>query len=144
MASVNEDEDEDEDAVPRYKASLRVRSETLSAAEISRRLGDPDRSRERGELKMPERYPDGPRFSHSQWNRESRVGEGERLDAHIGALLDFVDAHRDAIDGLRDSCEMDIFCGVFSNDSINCHYVLESELLKRLGDLGLSLFMDNY
>jgi hypothetical protein len=39
---------------------------------------------------------------------------------------------------------MDIFCGVFSNDSANCHYVLESALIKRLAELELSLFLDNH
>ncbi len=137
-------EDDDEPTEAEYRASLRVWSETLSAAEISSRLGEPDRSHERGERKMPERYPEGPRFSDSQWYRESGVDQNERLDAHIEALLNFVEAHRDAIDALRDSCGIDIFCGVFSNGGINCHYVLESELLKRLAETNLSLFMDNY
>jgi hypothetical protein len=59
-------------------------------------------------------------------------------------LLAFVESRRSEIDALRDACGIDIKCGVFSNDNINCSFVLEPELSGRLAELALPLIVDCY
>ncbi len=134
---------QDEDAIPEYRASLRFWSETLSVEEISRRLGTPHYSHERGDLKT-ERYPEGARHSDSMWSHDSGVDARNRLDEHVEALLDFLEARREEAASIRDVCEADILCGVFHHDSINCSFILGPDLSRRLAEWELPLNVSCY
>ena len=132
------DDDTYDEAIPYYEAALRVWSETLSVEEMSRRLGEPTYSHERGDPKT-KRYPDGARRSDSMWSRASGVDELSRLDEHVEAVLAFLETRREEVAAIRDACEMDIFCGVFHNDSINCSFILQPDLSRRLAEWALPL-----
>jgi hypothetical protein len=137
---------------PDYHATLRIKSTEITAAEVTRRLGEPTNSYEIG-------YRPGPRSSpskHAQWYLDSGprqpsrgsvhlgVDEHLKLHEHVEALLAFAESRRSEIDSLRDACKIDLFCGMFSNDDINCSFDLVPEMSQRLAELALPLYVNVY
>jgi hypothetical protein len=129
----------DEEAEHRYKASLRVFSQSLNAAELVQALGEPTVSRAAGD---PVRQR-GPKRGQSLWRLESKLHENTPLDQHIAALLDAIDAHREGFDAIRQYCEIDIFCGIFSGGGQG-GFTLEPDLIRRVAELGLAVGFDIY
>ena len=126
----------------RYKASLRVSSRTLSSAELTRELGKPTRSHDAGDP-VTRRRPDAPKRDRALWLLGSGVEQTAPLDQHIAAVLDFVDAHREGLDAIRDQCEIDIFCGIFSGGGQG-GFTLEPDLSRRIAQAGLAVIFDIY
>lgn len=129
----------EEETEHRYKASLRVFSRSLSADELVKALGEPTVSRAADD---PVRQR-GPKREQSLWRLESRLDENAPLDQHIAALLDAIDAHRDGFDAIRQYCEIDIFCGIFSGGGQG-GFTMEPDLTRRVADLGLAVGFDIY
>jgi hypothetical protein len=50
----------------------------------------------------------------------------------------------DALSSLGDLCEVDIFCGVFTEEDAQGGFVLDPELSRRLAELGLAVVVDVY
>jgi ubiquinone/menaquinone biosynthesis C-methylase UbiE len=125
-----------------YKATLRVGSDSLPLAELTRRLGEPTRGWDIDEPVTP-RYPERLR-TNSVWTLESQLGRQAPLDEHVAPLLDFAELRRAELDELRAECWMDMFCGVFTGDAGQGGFTFEPELIKRLSDLGLAVVFDVY
>jgi Domain of unknown function (DUF4279) len=130
------------DGQHRYKASLRVFSRTLGAAQLQQALGEPTVSYNAGDP-VSQRRADAPKRDRSQWMLESGLDEHAPLDAHIAALLDAIDARRDGFDAIRPDSEIDIFCGIFSGGGQG-GFTLEPDLERRLADLALAVSFDIY
>lgn len=65
------------------------------------------------------------------------------MDEQIAELAGFAESHRAELDALRPDCEVDVFCGVFSEDAQG-GFTLERELLSRLAALDLAVTFDIY
>jgi hypothetical protein len=126
----------------RYKASLRVFSRTLSSAELTGVLGEPTKSHDAGDA-VTQRRPDAPKRDQALWLLESGLEDTTPLDQHIAAVLDVIDAHREGLDAIRDQCEIDIFCGIFSGGGQG-GFALEPHLSRRIAQAGLAVIFDIY
>jgi hypothetical protein len=125
-----------------YKASLRVLSDTVTLAELRTRLGEPTNGYDIGDpvstaLGAPQRQA-------ACWLLESGLDRTRPLDEHIAALIAIVEERREAFDSLRDRCEIDIFCGVFSGKDAQGGFGLDPTLTGRLSNLGLPVEFDIY
>jgi hypothetical protein len=128
--------------VHRYKASLRVFSRSLGAGELTHALGNPTKSHDAGDPVSRHR-PNATKHKTALWLLESGIGETAPLDQHIAVLLDAIDARRDDFDAIRDECETDIFCGIFS-DGDQGGFTLEPDIIRRLAEVGLAVGFDIY
>ena len=126
-----------------YLATLCVNSESLRLAELKARLGEPTTGKDIGEP-VTLRRPDAPLRKHTHWGLESTAKRSEPLHVHIVEILDFADAHRAELDGLRGECYICISCGVFSGEDAQGGFVLDPELNRRLADLALDVVFDVY
>ena len=131
-----------EDARHRYRAPLRVSSRTLGIAELSQALGSPTGSHDAGDP-VTRRRPDAPKRKEALWLRESGLDEAVPLDQHIAALLDVIDARHDDFKAIRERCEIDIFCGVFSGEGQG-GFALDPDVSRRLADADLAVVFDIY
>lgn len=120
---------------PQFTASLTIYSDSLSLADISGPLGAPSEGGEKGHALSGRRTP----LRHTYWSRRSGPGP---LDEQVLELVVFVEEHWAAIDQLRNSCSMRIFCGVFTAHERNCGFRLGEALLARLGAIDIALDVD--
>jgi hypothetical protein len=123
--------------------SLRITSFTISAAEISARLGIvPDQELERGSLMSP-RNPRSRRRESSVWLRRSGLGNDRWLNEHVAVLLGLVSGRREELVRLSADCHLEFFLGFGSADSQGgC--VLPARLLAEIGALGVDVVLDLY
>ncbi|MCU1641386.1 MAG: hypothetical protein JWN03_1661 [Nocardia sp.] len=123
--------------------SIRICSETVSASEISARLGiTADRQFERGSLMSP-RNPASARRKSSVWIRQSGLTNDSDLADHVRALVGLVGGCREELARLSVDCEMDLFLGFGSgNGQGGC--VLPGGLVADLAALGLDIVLDLY
>ncbi|MDH6145691.1 hypothetical protein P3T35_007749 [Kitasatospora sp. GP30] len=123
--------------------SLRITSRTISAADISARLGIiPDQQFEQGSLTSP-RNPNSLRREASVWIRGSGLGNDRWLDEHVAALLSLVDGHREELLRLSADCDLVLFLGFGSEDGQGgC--VLPARMLAEIGALGVDVILDLY
>lgn len=123
-------------------ASVRVWSETHSAAELTALLGmEPTSSFERGSLMSP-RNPRSAKREVSLWVLESELSRKERVERHLDWALDVVETLREPIASLPPGSS-DIFVGcqlIEGQGSVE----LEHALLQRLGALPVDLIFDLY
>jgi hypothetical protein len=125
-----------------YKASLRVCSETVGLAELRARLGEPTSAYDIGD--PVSRRSEAPTRRAALWRFDSGLDRKRPLDEHIAALIAVVEVRQDAFDSLRDLCDIDLFCGVFSAKDAQGGFVLEPSLSRRLSDLRLPVVFDIY
>ena len=78
------------------------------------------------------------------WSLESGLTRTTPLDAHIEALVTFLEAKQEAIVEIRNRCVIDIFCGLFSADGAQGGLTIEPTLSARLAALDLSVGVDVY
>jgi hypothetical protein len=123
-------------------ATVRVWSETHSAAELRALLGrEPTRSFERGSLMSP-RNPQSARREVSLWVLESELARDEPVERHLEWALDVVEMLREPIASLPPGSS-DIFVGcqlIEGQGSVG----LDNGLLQRLGALPVDLIFDLY
>lgn len=125
----------------RFKASLRLTSETASAADITARLGiQPTFTRERGEPISP-RLP-GKSAKHSVWRLESSAAEQEGIEVHLRQLLDVLHGHAAELIELASEYDVDWFCFVDFDGQGSVE--LSPELMDDLGALPGELVLDLY
>jgi hypothetical protein len=65
------------------------------------------------------------------------------LDEQIEELVQFAEAHSGALDPLRPTCHIDLFCGV-GQRTINTGFQLPPDLTRRIAALELTLTVDVY
>ncbi|WP_159050316.1 DUF4279 domain-containing protein [Streptomyces cellostaticus] len=121
--------------------SLRITSRTVSAGDISARLGiEPDDQFERGSLTSP-RNPNSVRRETSVWIRRSGLGSDRRLEEHVAALVRLADGRREALMRLSADCDLELFLG-FGSENGQGSCVLPARLLTEIGALGLDVVLD--
>lgn len=124
-------------------ATLRISSNTISAAEITVILGvKPTNSYEKG-TPVSSRNPKSLLRQESVWLLESGLDNSEPLDTHIAKLISLVEGKFDLFKELIPVCHIDIFCG-FSSENGQGGFVLDAGLLKRLTAIPVDIVFDLY
>jgi Domain of unknown function (DUF4279) len=78
------------------------------------------------------------------WLIESGLDKRHTLDEHLAAIADRVEEQLGDFEAIRDACDIDIFCGIFSGDDGQGGFVIEPSLSKRLSRLRLTVAFDIY
>jgi hypothetical protein len=126
-----------------YTVEFRIFSEKLNPSEITQELGlQPCQTRVADAPGSVGRLPQG---IQEMWAYDG--GEGsitwESLEDGLTFVLDKLWSHRETIAKYKASGELVWWCGNFQS-SLNGGPTLRSTLLKRLGEFGADLFIDNY
>ncbi|MFJ8045452.1 DUF4279 domain-containing protein [Kitasatospora sp. NPDC096147] len=123
--------------------SIRITSATVTAAEISGRLGiTADHQFERGSLMSP-RNPASARRESSVWIRRSGLPDDSDLTDHVRVLVALVDGRRAELAGLSVDCDLELLLG-FGSENGQGGCVLPARLLAEVGALGLDIVLDLY
>ncbi|MGI5335917.1 DUF4279 domain-containing protein [Streptomyces sp. CA-181903] len=123
--------------------SIRITSRTVTAGEISDRLGiTADQQFERDSLMSP-RNPAGARRETSVWIRESGLSDDSELTDHVRALVELVDGRREELASLSADCDLELCLG-FGSENGQGGCVLPARLLAEVGALGLDVVLDLY
>jgi len=125
----------------KYSVEFRIWGDTLDAEAVSRDLGlQPCQTRTAGASRFPGRIDrgmwayNGPSGSPTEW---TSLEEGLRhLSQHLWP-------HREKLATYAASSELVWWCGHFQS-SFDGGPTLSPELLKRLGEFGAVLYIDNY
>lgn len=97
-----------------FSASLRIFGEGLDLDGITRTLGlEPTHQHRKGECPGKRRQP----WAHDMWIYEVQVGESCPLEEHIMALWNLIRPHMSYLRGLKQHCQVDVFCGYRSNST---------------------------
>ncbi|MGI9420845.1 MAG: DUF4279 domain-containing protein [Geminicoccaceae bacterium] len=123
-------------------ATLRVMSDSLSAAEMTEILGvAPGKSFEKGDLVSP-KSPKPTYRKAAMWQWESEIGETKSLNMHLLEICRFL-KEREGKLHLLVGCQMDVFCGVFS-DGEQIGFDIDHNVIKALTDFPVDLVFDAY
>ncbi|MGW1532578.1 DUF4279 domain-containing protein [Streptomyces aureus] len=123
--------------------SVRITSSTVTAREISGRLGiTADEQFERDSLMSP-RNPSSARRETCVWIRRSGLPDDSDLADHVRALVELVDGHREELASLSADCDLELFLG-FGSENGPGGCVLPARLLAEVGALGLDIVLDLY
>ena len=124
-----------------YTVEFRIYSKMLDPIAISRELGlEPSQIAIKGEP-----APGGREWRSSMWAYDGgeKRSEWNSLEDGINYLLEKLSPRRTAIARYESIAELVWWCGHFQS-SLDGGPMLSPELLKRLGDFGASLYIDNY
>lgn len=130
----------------RYSISLRLRHPSMDPEKISTALGETPRfSWKAGERR---RTPTGQSLEGlndtTYWCSQSIDGKGFDLASTIGLNLESLESHRSFLTGFCSTGgEVEYFIGWYT-DGRNTGETFNSDLLKRLADLGIDLAFDVY
>jgi hypothetical protein len=114
-----------------------------SAGEITAVIGiSPTREYEKGDI-ISRKSPKPVRRQNSMWMIESGLPESADIEDHILSLCDKIQPCSEALNSLRSDCDVDIFCGYFS-ESGQAGFSLSNQVLGRVVSLGLDLIFDVY
>jgi hypothetical protein len=140
-------------SAPEYTAAIRVVTTAMSLARLTNLLGEPSRGRDIGDPVSASK-PDGAKRAAALWLRKTGLERSRALDEHVVSLVEVIEARRDGFNAVAEIAEIDIFCGVFRNDSEipltqgvivrGCGFSLDDALLARMSELGLTLTVDVY
>ncbi|WP_405136571.1 DUF4279 domain-containing protein [Nocardia sp. NBC_01388] len=123
--------------------SVRLASLTVTASEISARLGIvADKQFEQGSLVSP-RHPAGARRKNSLWLRRSGLPNDSDLADHVQTLVDMLNGCREELADLSADCEMELFLG-FGSENGQGGCALPADLLADAAALGLDIVLDLY
>lgn len=126
------------------KASLRLFGDDLQPDEITGLLGcSPTYSHIKGEVvtvKNPRREYIK-KFGH--WRLHAKDAEPENLDDQVAELLSKLTQDLAVWADLKNRFEMDLFCGLFMNES-NDGFELSSATLASLAERGIAIGFDIY
>ena len=123
--------------------SIRITSRTVTASEISGRLGiTADQESERDSLMSP-RNPTSARRETSVWLRRSGLPDDTDLADHVRALVALVDGRREELASLSADCDLQLRLG-FGSENGQGSCVLPASLLSEVGALGLNVVLDLY
>lgn len=123
--------------------AIRITSRTVTADEISGRLGiAADQQFERDSLMSP-RNPTSARRETSVWIKRSGLPDDSGLADHVRALVDLAGGRREALVGLSVDCNLELCLG-FGSENGQGGCVLPAHLLCEVGALGLDIVLDLY
>jgi hypothetical protein len=95
-----------------FSATLRIWGDVPDLGDISRRLGlEPTHAHRKGE----KRGPRSPGYRHDHWSYKAPVAEERPLEEHILALWEAIRQHVDYLKSLKETLNVDVFCGYRSN-----------------------------
>ncbi|PPC76137.1 hypothetical protein C4K68_17270 [Pokkaliibacter plantistimulans] len=99
-----------------YSATLRIFSESgVDFEEIENKLGvQPTRKHRKGDR----RGPKSPPYKHDMWSLDSGLHEEEKLEEHLFALWEILKPHKEYLLSLKETVEVDVFCGYRSSSHI--------------------------
>ncbi len=117
------------------RASLTVFSQTLSAKEIARILGIEGHQLERG---TPVSSRSNQVRKSSVWGYNSILDSSDTVENHIDDLLRFAEGKAKELERLAADCFVRILVS-FSAESGTVKFALDPDILKRLGELGITL-----
>ncbi|MFB7720159.1 DUF4279 domain-containing protein [Nocardia sp. NPDC056100] len=124
--------------------SIVLKSRTVSASEISARLGiTADRQFERGTLMNPRNPANSRRRQNSVWVLTSGLANNSDLADHVRALLGLVDGCRDELAQLAADCELTLSLG-FGSENGQGGCLLPADLLADIAALRLDILLDLY
>jgi len=102
----------EEDTYFAYSASLRIAGEISDMGKISATLGlSPTHSHRKGERRGPKAAP----YHQDMWSYSPPVEKSEPLHRHIDALWSKLKPHQRYLLELKQSLNVDVFCGYRSN-----------------------------
>lgn len=133
-------------SLAKVTCALRISAVDVASEDISRRLAlEPTRTVDKGawtSLRSGSATRPAPR---NLWIYDLPLSEEEPLEAHVKLLAA---AFAEKVPILRelegDGCRIDLFVGVFLDETGNSGLVLSPESLRDLAALGLSLGLDIY
>ena len=126
-----------------YRANISIKSKTISALEITETLKtQPTKSYEKG-TPISSRNPLSKIREESVWILDSKVLEEKDLNIHIEQLICFVEERIGEFNKLKNTCNIEIFCGFFS-DGKNGEVSLSPSLIKRLTIIPIDLVINLY
>lgn len=123
-------------------ATLRVTSESLSTSEMTEIFGvAPKKSFEKGDL-VSSKSPKPTYRKAAMWQWESEIGDTKSLNEHLIAVCHFLKEREDKLP-LLVGCQMDVFCGFFSN-SEQIGFDIDHRVVKALANFPVDLIFDAY
>lgn len=126
-------------AIDETLASLRLYGDDLDPTEVTRALGcAPTQSWRKGDEKSAGYFR-----RTGGWCLETTKQQPGDLDAHIREILDSTSPDLGVWASLTERFRVDIFCSLFMSES-NEGLGVEPELLRALGERGISLSLDVY
>ena len=81
-------------------------------------------------------------FKETVWKWRSPVDEKESLERHIREILSFLRSRKDQVLSLSD-CQIDIFCGIFS-DNEQIGFYVDSKIIRDIAHYPIDLIFDAY
>lgn len=91
-----------------FSATLRIWGDIPDLDDFSRRLGlEPTHAHRKGER----RGPRSPEYRDDHWSYSSPVAEEKSLEEHILALWKAIRQHGDYLKSLKETLNVDVFCG---------------------------------
>jgi hypothetical protein len=128
--------------IDRACVTLRLFGDALVPEEVTRLLStEPTKARRKGDVIPDKRYHRV--AATGTWQLEGGLPEGTELEEQIAALLSAVTADLQAWQQLGREFDVDIFCGVFLDDS-NRGFVLSPRVMQMLSERGIELGFDIY
>lgn len=129
--------------MPQNTASLRIWSQVMTPAEISRELqAEPTRSHDRAAPRSL-RIGSNSLYAESLWMLTSSAGSQRSMQAHVRQLIDFMEIRHDVLDRLKKVCQMDWIC-TYRQDRETGKLDLNSNSLRTLSRYNMSLVLDIY
>ena len=123
-------------------ANLRITSESMLAAEITRLLGVPARkSFEKGDL-VSAKSPKPSYRKWSMWLWQGEIDETRPLNERLMEVYRFLNEKEKSLPSLVD-CQMDVFCGVFS-DSGQIGFDIDHKVIQAFAKYPVDLVFDVY
>ena len=130
---------------PKCRVSFRICDEKLDPMEITKILHiEPDASHKNGDprtsvSKKGKLIKYSP-YNSGLWSIDSKKAENASLEEHINDLLLLLEPAKDKIIVLSSQgYKIDFFCGLFAQDCPQPGFGINSNILKRVGDLNISI-----
>ncbi|NER00860.1 MAG: DUF4279 domain-containing protein [Cyanothece sp. SIO2G6] len=115
-----------------HRASIRIISEKLKAEEIADTIGiEPTKIYEKGDPVTP-RNPQGLIREFSACIYDSEVSKEEPFHEHLDDLIEFIEENLEQFKQISLICEIDIFCGLFSESEGGDVFKIDASLIRRL------------
>ena len=126
-----------------FSATLQLMSDTMTAADMAKVLGDIDgvKLSEKGQ-KISDRS-DSRTMEVSIWELKSKLSEDSDLPDQVSSLLAVIESKASQFESLLRECDAEIWCFV-TFDGSQCGFVLDQALIKKLSSLSISLVFDIY
>lgn len=145
MPTETDRQEGEESAGVAVKVSFRIMSPDLDPSEISLALEmQPTKAHSRGDAnfgKSGRQYSD---YSEGLWSWRPPLKSSDPLSKHLSAAINVLEPKAMALQRLKEmGLRLDLFVGIFGTEG-NLEILLEHDLLRRLGALGLDLGFDIY